>query len=89
MEPNCFAVYLPARPGLPFLSVMFPPHGLIQVQGFETAEEAEEHNGHAQALIAPKIALRPDSNIAWEIAAGVFLMRVSDDRHAEHQALPS
>ena len=75
MGPNCFAVYAPAQAGLPFLSVMLPPQGRIQVEGFQTAAEAQEHNNHAQALIAPKINLRPDSNVPWEIAANVFAMR--------------
>ena len=84
MGPNRFGVYTPAHAGLPFLSVMIPPHGYIQVQGFETAAQAEEHNSHAQALIAPKIALRPESSIAWEMAAGVFLIRASDSSLSEH-----
>ena len=84
MGPNRFAVYAPAREGLPFLSVMLPPLGRIQVEGFETEEEAEDHNSHAQALIAPKIALRPESQVAWEIAAGLFVKRLSDGNSPEH-----
>jgi len=77
MEQNRFAIYAPAQDGLPFLSVMMPPQGRIQVEGFETFAAAQVHNNDVQTLIAPKIALRPGSNVAWEMAASIFILRDS------------
>jgi hypothetical protein len=42
-----FIVYVPPKPGFPFLAVMILPNGEVSAVAYRTAEEAEAHNASA------------------------------------------